>query len=77
MHKQVQTMEILLACKELIADAKEGCPDLAFKDVCLDILAKARLVLTNEQFEELRFFTEQELKNEKVTANRGKKIPID
>ena len=70
-------MEILQACKELIADAKEQCPDLAFKDLCLDILAKARLVLTNEQFEELRFFAEQELKNEQVKADLGKKIRID
>ncbi len=70
-------MEILQVCKELIADAKEQCPDLAFKDLCLDILAKARLVLTNEQFEELRFFAEQELKNEKVKVDLGKKIRID
>ena len=38
--------EVLLACKELIADAKVGCTDLVFKDICLNILAKARLVLT-------------------------------
>ena len=72
----MQTLQILLACKELIANAKEGCPDLTFKDVCLDILSKARLVLTNEQFEELRFFAEEQLKNE-ATVNRGKRIQID
>jgi hypothetical protein len=70
-------MEILLACKELIANAKAGCPDLTFKDLCLDILAKARLVLTNEQFEELRFFAEEQLKEEKAAVNKGNKIPIE
>ena len=48
--------ELLLACKELIEDAKVGCADLVFKNVCLDVLARARLVLTNEEFEELIFF---------------------
>ncbi len=38
--------EILLACKELIVDAKVGCADLVFKDICLNIRVKARLVLT-------------------------------
>ena len=70
-------LELLLACKELITDAKAGCTDLAFKDLCLDILAKARLVLTNEQFEELRFFAEEQLRTEKTPIDRGKKIQID
>jgi hypothetical protein len=29
---------------------------MVFKDVCLEILAKAKLVLSNEQFEELNLF---------------------
>jgi hypothetical protein len=70
-------MEILEACKELIANAKENCPDLTFKDLSLDILAKARLVLTNDQFEELRFFAEEQLRNEQAPAKRGKRIRID
>ena len=70
-------MELLLACKELIANAKAGCPDLTFKDLCLDILAKARLVLTNEQFEDLRFYAEEQLKTENAPVNRGKKIHIE
>ncbi|MFZ7138641.1 MAG: hypothetical protein ACOWW1_09535 [archaeon] len=41
-------MEILLAHKELIAKAKAGRPVRIFKDLHSDILAKARLVLTNE-----------------------------
>ena len=60
--------EILLACKDLIADAKIGCADLVFKDVCLDILAKARLVLNDEQFKELTVFVTENLKEEKVSV---------
>ena len=67
--------EILLACKELIADAKVGCADLVFKDICLDILAKARLVLTNDQFEELRFFATEKMKNKPIPSP-GIKIRI-
>ena len=67
--------EVLLACKELIADAKAECADLAFKDICLDILAKARLVLTNEQFEELRFYAVEKLKDE-IVADPGRRIRI-
>ncbi|MDG6223654.1 MAG: hypothetical protein IAX21_10535 [Candidatus Bathyarchaeota archaeon] len=70
-------MEMLSACKELIEDAKMGCSDLVFKDMCLDILAKARLILTNEQFEELRFFAEEKLKTEQLPVNPGRKIRID
>ncbi|MCW4016534.1 MAG: hypothetical protein NWF06_09205 [Candidatus Bathyarchaeota archaeon] len=62
--------EIVSACKDLIADAKLGCADLVFKDVCLDILAKARLVLNAEQFEELMVFVSESLKEEKVLGRR-------
>jgi len=44
---------LLTACKELIDDAKNGCANLVFKDICLEILARAKQVLTNSQFEEL------------------------
>ena len=67
--------EILLACKDLIADAKINCTDLVFKDVCLDILAKARLVLIPEVFEELLDFTIANLKEEKVAIS-GRRIRI-
>jgi hypothetical protein len=66
----VQILEILLAQKELISKAKAGRTDLTFKDLHPDILAKARLVLTNEQFEEPRFFLEEQLKEEKATVNK-------
>jgi hypothetical protein len=67
--------EILTSCKDLIADAKISCADLVFKDICLDILAKARLVLTAEQFEELRDFVAETLKEENATTP-GRRIRI-
>jgi dsDNA-binding SOS-regulon protein len=66
---------VLLACKELIEDAKLGCVDMVFKDVCLEILAKARLVLTNEQFEELTFFVAERIKQERVPRS-GRRVRI-
>jgi len=63
--------EILLsACKELIDDAKVGCADLVFKDVCLEILAKAKQVLTEEQFMELSSYATDRIQ-EKMLRNPG------
>ena len=67
--------EILLACKDLIADAKIGCANLVFKDICLDILAKARLALIAEQFEELTVFVSENLKEEKTSVS-GRRIRV-
>lgn len=67
--------EILLACKELIADAKISCVDLVYKDICLEILAKARLVLTTEEFDELMVFVNDNLKDDE-TVSPGRKIRI-
>lgn len=66
---------VLLDCKELIDDAKLGCAEMVFKDVCLEILAKARLVLTNEQFEELTFFVAERMKEERVPGS-GRRVRI-
>jgi hypothetical protein len=66
---------VLLACKDLINDAKLGCAEMVFKDVCLEILAKAKLVLTNEQFEELTFFVAERLKEERISRS-GRKVRI-
>ena len=41
------------ACKELIDDAKAGCADLVFKELCLEILARAKHVLDEGEFEVL------------------------
>ena len=63
---------LLLACKELIDDAKLGCADMVFKDICLEILAKAKQILTLEQFEELSFYAAERMK-ETMIRNPGKK----
>ena len=67
--------EILTACKDLIADAKIGCADLVFKDICIDILAKARLILSAEEFEELTDFVTVNLTEEKLSVS-GRRIRI-
>ena len=64
--------EILLACKELIKDAKISCVDLVYKDTCLDILSKARLVLNNEDFEKLSEFVNQNLRDDIIPSRRRK-----
>ena len=66
---------VLLACKDLIDDAKLGCADMVFKDVCLEILAKARLVLTNEQFDELTVFVAKRIKQERIPGS-GRRVRI-
>ena len=67
--------EILFACKDIIEDAKIGCADLVFKDICLDVLAKARLVLSTEEFEELTFFVNEGLTDE-IAPKKGRRIRI-
>ena len=57
---------LLSTCKELIDDAKIGCIEMVFKDLCIEILAKAKLVLAEGQFEELSSYVSQRLK-EKVS----------
>jgi len=57
---------ILMACKQLIDDAKLGCADLVFKDVCLEILSRARNVLTEEQFRQLSDYTAERMKEKSL-----------
>jgi len=64
---------LLLACKELIDDAKLGCADLVFKDICLEILAKAKQILTEEQFVELSSYAADRMKEKMIRNNPGKK----
>jgi dsDNA-binding SOS-regulon protein len=61
---------VLSACKDLVDDAKIGCADMVFKDVCLEILAKARLVLSNEQFEELTSFVAERMEEERFSSSK-------
>lgn len=64
---------LLSACKELIDDAKLGCADLVFKDICLEILAKAKHVLTEEQFMELSSYAANRIEEKLVTAYNPRK----
>jgi hypothetical protein len=54
--------EILEACKELIDDAKRGCADLVFKEICLEILSKASHVLSQRQFRQLTTYAADRMK---------------
>lgn len=53
--------QIFQACKELIDDAKNGCADLVFKEICLEILSRARNVLTDRQFKKLAAYAGQRM----------------
>ncbi len=50
------------ACKDLIDEAKMGCTDLVFKDTCLEILARARMILTEKQFKRLVAYAAERMK---------------
>jgi len=54
--------QILQACKELIDDAKMGCADLVFKELCLEILSRARHVLRERQFKQLVAYAAERMK---------------
>ena len=55
-------VRLLLACKELIDYAKLGKTDLNFKETCLEILAEAKTVLTDNQFKELSSYAVERMK---------------
>ncbi|PMB74090.1 hypothetical protein C0199_01350 [Candidatus Bathyarchaeota archaeon] len=57
--------QIFQACKELIDDAKMRCADLVFKEICLDILSRARNILTEKQFKVLAAYAAERMR-EKV-----------
>jgi hypothetical protein len=65
---------LLIACKELIDDAKNGCADLVFKDICLEILARAKQVLTDAQFKELSYYAAEKIKEK--SSLREAELPI-
>jgi hypothetical protein len=65
---------LLMACKELIDDAKDGCANLVFKDICLEILARARQVLTDVQFRELSYYAAERIKEK--SSLREAELPI-
>ena len=56
------------ACKELIDDAKAGCADLVFKEVCLEILARARNVLSDEEFKTLAEYASERMQEKALIS---------
>jgi len=56
------------ACKELIDDAKAGCADLVFKEVCLEILARAKHVLGDEEFKTLAEYASERMQEKSIIS---------
>jgi len=52
---------LLQACKDLIDDSKARCVDMVFKEVSLEILARAKHVLNEKQFRELSEYTAERM----------------
>ncbi|UCE29774.1 MAG: hypothetical protein JSV85_03425 [Candidatus Bathyarchaeota archaeon] len=68
---------LLTTCKELIEDARLGCIDMVFKDLCIEILAKAKLVLSDVQFEELSSYVAERLKEKSmINLKRRERIHV-
>jgi hypothetical protein len=65
--------QIFQACKELVDDAKKGCADLVFKEVCLEILSRARYVLTERQFKHLVAYASEKMQ-EKIPFELQQKL---
>jgi hypothetical protein len=56
------------ACKELIDDAKKGCADLVFKEVCLEIVARAKSVLDEVEFTALSKYASERMQEKPVIS---------
>lgn len=67
---------ILQACKELVDDAKEGCADLVFKEVCLEILSRASHVLDGRQFKQLVTYASERMV-EKASFEFNKELAMN
>lgn len=67
---QVRRMSdvLLNACKELIDDAKMSCVDLVFKEISLEILARAKNVLTNTEYETLKEYASERIQEKTQTT---------
>ena len=65
---------IFKACKELIDDAKLSCADLVFKDLCLEVLSKARNVLLEKEFSQLVEYAADKMKEK--TPLEVKAVPL-
>jgi hypothetical protein len=56
------------ACKELIDDAKKGCADLVFKEVCLEIMARAKSVLDEVEFNALSKYASERMQEKPLIS---------
>ncbi len=56
------------ACKDLIDDAKAGCADLVFKEVCLEILARAKQILDDKEFKALREYASERMQEKTMIS---------
>jgi hypothetical protein len=68
--------QILQACKELVDDARQGCADLVFKEVCLEILSRASHVLTERQFKQLMAYASEKMR-EKVSFGLQRELTVN
>lgn len=59
---------LLQACEELVDDAKTGCSDLVFKEVCLEILSRAKNVLDEEDFRKLVEYASEQMEQEAIVC---------
>ncbi len=59
---------IFQACRELIDDAKAGCVDLVFKEVCLEILARAKDVLDSDEFKSLLEYASERIEEKAIIS---------
>ena len=76
--------QIFQACKELIDDAKMGCADLVFKEICLEILSRASHVLTERQFKQLVAYAAERMREkmsfdlqQEFATNKGNIVSYD
>lgn len=56
------------ACKELIDDNKAKCADLVFKEICLEILARAKHVLDEREFNTLVRYVSERMQEKSLVA---------
>lgn len=56
------------ACRELIDDAKKGCADLVFKEVCLEIVTRAKSVLDDAEFNALLTYASERMQEKPVIS---------
>ena len=56
------------ACKDLIDDVKSGSTDLVFKEVCLEILSRAKHVLSEKEFNALLEYASERMQEKAIVS---------